>query len=206
MLAVFDSAFGTRANEIREILFDYGYPCAVCDRDSIGDLLPIGIIITFEDQLDVIRHMPYDRVPVIVFGGGFVNRAQNAVCAAGVEELLEVIDEHICRMACSCVESCHFEEGVFFSPGVFCSSSQIILFGTTLDLTTTERMILLCLIFSGREYRSSEHLAAYCCSDNKTNGNVRVHICSINSKASRRLPLLPVENKSLNGYRFAFAE
>ena len=97
-------------------------------------------------------------------------------------------------------------EGAFFRPGVYLSSRQLIVYGSSIELTDAELMIMKCLILAGDCYRSTEQIASYCCPANQDNGSVRVHISGINKKGAQKLPEPLVESKYGCGYRFGYAE
>lgn len=206
MIVVFDSLEGRRAEHLRDIILGKGFPCAFCNPDTLKELLPLGIIVTFTDQIDVVRRMPYDEIPVIAFGEGFVNSALNAVKAETTEELIERLRECIAKRFELNEENSFLGEAAFFYPGVFLSSFQLIVYGSRLDLTENEFCIMRCLILSGDCYRSAKQLAAYCCMKNYNENTIRVHICAINKKGEYRLPAPLVESKHGHGYRFGYID
>lgn len=173
---------------------------------GLSSLLPIGLIVTFTDQIDVIRHMPYDDIPVIAYGDGFVNSALNAVRARTKEEIIGFIKAHICRKFGITKENSFLGEGAFFYPGVFLSSFQHIVYGSRFDLTENMSYIIRCLILSGDCYRSAKQLAAYCNPRTSNENCIRVHICEINKKAEIRLPHPLVESKHGRGYRYGYID
>lgn len=206
MVVVFDSVIGERARTLREIILLGGYPCAAADSGSIKGLNPVRLIVTFTDQIDTVRRMPYDEVPVVACGQGFVNRALNAVRAETPPELLDKMNAYICRIYKIDEKNCFLQEGAFFYSGVYLSSRQLIIYGSSIDLTESELMIMRCLILAGDCYRSAKQIASYCCRENQNDGNIRVQICNINKKAVQKLPRPLVETKHGYGYRFGYIE
>ena len=170
----------------------------------MDSLMPIGLIVTFTDQLDIVRHMPYDYVPVIAYGDGFVNSALNAVKARTQDEIILCIKDYVCRKFGIEKKSSFLGEGAFFLPGVFLSSFQLIVYGSRFDLTDNESYIIRCLILSGDCYRSTKQLAEYCSLLHQTENGIRVHVCGINKKAELRLPHPLIESRRGHGYRFGY--
>ncbi len=204
MIVVFDSFFSNRVDALRCTIFTKGFPCAVCDPETIKSLLPIGVIVTFTDQIDVVRRMPYDDVPVIAYGSGFVNSALNAVKAETITEVLQGIKNVIRRRFGLNQYNSFLGECAFFYPGVYLTPFQLIVYGTRLDLTENEFYIMRCLILSGDCYRNSRQLMAYCTMGNVKETCIRVHIYGINKKGSGRLPRPLIESKHGHGYRFGY--
>jgi len=205
MIAVFDTGTTGRALSLRDTIRNEGYLCAAANAGQLKKLMPIRLIVTFMDQFDIIRRMPYDDIPVVVFGEGFVNRALNAVKANGIKELLLKIGQMLVRVYGLEQREVYPGGGIFIFPGVFLAAHQLIVYGSKVDYTATELMILKCLILSGEHYRSAEQIAAYCFEENLTEGNIRVHICNINRKAERILPNPLVVSRTGLGYRFGCA-
>lgn len=206
MVVVFDSVMGDRTRTLREIILLSGYPCAAADIGSIKGLNPVRLLVTFTDQIDTVRRMPYDDIPVVACGQSFVNRALNAVKAETPPELLDKMNAYIRRIYRIGENNCILQEGAFFYPGVYLSSRQLIVYGSIIDLTASELMIMKCLILAGDCYRSAKQIASYCCRENQNDGNIRVQIYNINRKAVQKLPRPLVETKHGYEYRFGYIE
>ena len=206
MIVVFDSVPGNRAAALREIILLKGYPCAAADAETVKMLNPVRLIVTFTDQIDTVRRMPYDGVPVVACGQGFVNSALNAVRVETPPEMFDKMDDYIRQIYKIHENNCFLHEGAFFWPGVYLSEHQLIVYGSRIDLTETELMIMKCLILAGDCYRSAEQIASCCCPANQDDGNVRVHIFNINKKGAQKLPRPLVESKHGCGYRFGYIE
>jgi len=206
MVVVFDSQESNRARFLRAFIYEEGYPCAICNPDTISKLLPIGLIVTFTDQIDVIRHMPYDDIPVIAYGDGFVNSALNAVRAKTLDDILEGLRDFVIQRFGINERNCLPGLGAFFYPGVFMAIALLIVYGSRFTLTDNELYIIRCLILSGDCHRSSKQLAEYCLSGTKNETSIRVHICAINKKGEKRLPSPLIESKHGLGYRFGYID
>ncbi len=204
MIVVFDSLSHRRAEALRDLVFDAGYPCAVCDSETVGALLPVGLVITFADQTDEVRKLTTDGVPVIVYGGGFVNTAQNAVNAETAGELFDAIREVIRRRFDLNRYNSFFGGCAFFYPGVYLTSVGLTVYGSPVNLTEHELYVMRCLILSGNCYRTAVQLAAYCTKGKVSESCIRTHVCGINRKGSRKLPRPLIESRRGRGYRFGY--
>lgn len=204
MVVVFDSRAGERMATMREALLLKGYPCAFADVRMMKRLTPMRLIVTFTDQINEVRRIPYDHIPVVAYGSGFINRALNATKAETPLELFQKINELMREIYGLGEHNSFLQDGAFFCPGVYLSFSQLIVYGSRIHLTDTELMIMKYLILSGNGFRSAEQIAAFCCPPDQGSGNIRVHILNINRKASRSLPEPLVESKYGSGYRFGY--
>ncbi len=207
MIVIFESKITDRAVTFRDILLAKGYPCAVCDPSTIGHMTPMLAIVAFSEEIDAIRTLPYDDVPVIAYGEGFVNRALNAVKAENIDTLLQSLGNVVRRYCREQGWSDPTGEGIFCAPGVYLTRESITVYGSRMELPEAGVLVLRCLLFAGKDCRSADQLAAYCCSsDNKTSANIRVHIFNINETASARLPKPLIESVYGKGYRFGYFE
>lgn len=204
MLVVFDAEKGDRAWEVREFFRHHAIPAAAASPEQLKNLRPFCLIVTFPDQLDVIRHMPYDDIPALVYGEGFVNRALNAERVETPAALLEGVRQHFYRYFRLEQKDIYLGSGAFLAPGVYLSEEQLVVFGSSLELTDMELMIMKCLALSGGAFRSADQLAAYCDTSKLSNDRIRVHISNINKKAALHLPRPLVESRREKGYRFAY--
>ena len=205
MIVVFESTVSVRAQMLRDYLLTKGFPCAVCTPENIKDLMPVGIIVTFTDQLDIVRRMPYDDIPVVVYGDGFVNSALNAIKAPTRRDLVRKLGKIVGQKLGITKKNSIRGIGAFFYPGVFLSAFQLIVYGTRIELTENESNIIRCLILSGNSYRSPKQLAAYCIRREVCENCIRVHICAINKKGEARLPRPLIVSKHGSGYRFGYS-
>ncbi len=163
------------------------------------------MIVTDVENVDAIRTLPYDNVPVIAYGVGFVNRAMNAVRVETVDNLFQEINHTLQRFVMEKGMDTPSGDGIFCAPGVYVTWDAVFVYGARFELTELGLLILRCLIFSGMHYRNADQLAAYCCtSENKNSANIRVHVSLINELASFRLPKPLIECKYGTGYRFGY--
>ncbi len=204
MYVVFDQSCTERAVELRETILGYGLPCALCTPDNIKSLLPIEIIVTFTDQIDIIRRMPYDEIPVIALGDGFVNSALNAVKAKTRMEIIRRLNFNVCQRFGINRKTSYRGVAAFFYPGVYLTPFQMIVYGSRFNLTDSENFIIRFLILSGDCYRDAKQVAAYCARKAVSDSYVRVNIHSINKKGYNRLKYPLVEKKHGIGYRFGY--
>jgi len=204
MIVVFDSHISPRAEAIRYKIFRHGFPCAVCDSRTIETLCPIGIIITFVDQLEIVRHLPYDDIMVIAYGVGFVNGALNAVKAESVDEVLSELNNGVLSRFGLKKNNKTIGQGFYISPGVFLSKTFLAIYGNRFYITDKEFYIISCLFFAKECSRSAKQLVQYCTLGDGSEGSIRTHICEINKKVELRLKSPLIEYKSRCGYRLGF--
>jgi len=207
MIAVFDFKISERAHTVRNIILLKGYPCVAADAKTIENYNPVRLLVTFADQLDNIRRTPYDDIQVIVYGGGFVNSALNAVKAERLDDIFSYINSYIVNLYSIRRERIFPGDGVFVYPGVYLSWDSLVVYGSRINLTALELMIVKCLILSGRHYRTVSQLYHYCF-PKITGGkseieSIRVHIFNINKKSVDKISRKLIESRKNYGYRFA---
>ena len=158
-----DKSVSSRALELRNRILEMGFPCAVSFPPFAADhLRPVLCILTFQDALGIIRHSPFDDVPALACGEGYVNSLYHAELFPSTEAMLQKMEHYI-------FEYLHTEKKLYFGiPGYILPSGfsinrfQIYYRMFSLELTEREKRILRLILYTPDIPQSYRRIEAYC--------------------------------------------
>jgi len=186
MIVVCGSGHDISPDALRERIFSAGYPCTTASVKEIWDLQPVKLIVCDYEAFNELRHGPYDHIFAVVIGNGFVNSALNAQRVRDEEEALEAVKAFFLRTM-KIGASNEFPFGILTTDSVFFSFQHFELFGNIIQPKTSEYMIFkyLYAFSEQKQYFPSEKIRRFCYaralqSEENTDGNIAVHISSLN--------------------------
>lgn len=204
MILVCDSCVSERAIEIREAIFDRGYPCAVSSFENIAGLRPFKIIVSFADTFEEIAGLNFEEVQTITIGDDFVNSALSAKRANDIHDVFREVRSAV-ETIYGISEDKKSTFGFSLTPSLFFANDFFTVNGNVIEPTKSEYMIFKYLTaFAGSdEYFSPEKIARFCFPlerVEKSVPSVIVHIANLNKKIADVYSGRVIRSKRCRGY------
>lgn len=204
MILVCDSCVSERAIEIREAIFDRGYPCAVSSFENIASLCPFKIIVSFADAFEEIAGLNFEEVQTITIGDDFVNSALSAKRANDIHDVFRKVRSAV-ETIYGISEDKKSTFGFSLTPSLFFANDFFTVNGNVIEPTKSEYMIFKYLTaFAGSdEYFSPEKIARFCFPHERVGKSVPsvvVHVANLNKKIGAIYSERAIRSKRCRGY------